>query len=197
MCGSGCHCIGSMNAIAADSHWILPPPPPLAQALPCPSTRARLTVVFLTAPLGFLLWALPCLSTGPRLTVIFLMAVCLRKRGGGGVEKDFDFSSRNTNTSAIYLGLKTCTQNDMQRGSCILQHVVRSGVFRPRPFVAPHRILHLEVCTPFWTWGTCSILIFHHLLPLSNFELLCSHPACSRWDGGNSKRRVFFFALFG
>ena len=48
------------------------PPPPLAQALPCPSTGARLTVVFLTAPLGFLLWALPCLSTGPRLTVVFL-----------------------------------------------------------------------------------------------------------------------------
>ena len=43
---------------------------PLAQALPCPSMGARLTLVFLTAPFSCLLWALPCLSTGPRLTVV-------------------------------------------------------------------------------------------------------------------------------
>ena len=42
-----------------------PPPmvaaalPPFARTLPCPSTGPRLTVVFLTAPSGFLLWALP------------------------------------------------------------------------------------------------------------------------------------------
>ena len=36
------------------------------------STGTRLTVVFPTALLGFLLWALPCLSTGTRLTVVLL-----------------------------------------------------------------------------------------------------------------------------
>ena len=35
-----------------------PPPLPFVQALLCPSTRARLTIIFLTAPLGFLLTAL-------------------------------------------------------------------------------------------------------------------------------------------
>ena len=39
--------------------------------------------VFLTAPLGCLLWTLPCLSTGPRLTVVFLTFSVLAQRGGG------------------------------------------------------------------------------------------------------------------
>ena len=60
-----------------------PPPRPLAQALPCPSTRARPIVVFLTAPLDFLLWELPCLSTGPRLTVVFLTFRVLAQGEGG------------------------------------------------------------------------------------------------------------------
>ena len=58
------------------------PPPPLAQALACPSTGARLTVVLLTAPVGFLLWALPCLSTGSRQTVVFLTFSVLAQGGG-------------------------------------------------------------------------------------------------------------------
>ena len=61
--------------------------PALTQALPCPSTRARLTVVFLTAPLGFLLWALPCPSSGPGMAVVFLtFSVCLHK-GWGGIRR--------------------------------------------------------------------------------------------------------------
>ena len=58
-------------------------PPPFAQALPCLSTGTRLTVVFLTALLGFLLWALPCLSTGTHLTVVFLNFSVLAQGGGG------------------------------------------------------------------------------------------------------------------
>ena len=60
----------------------LTPQPTPAQALPCPSTRARLTVVFLTPPSGFLLWALPCLSMGPRLTIVFLTFSMLVQGGG-------------------------------------------------------------------------------------------------------------------
>ena len=59
------------------------PPLPLAQAPPCLSTRARLTVVFPTALLGFLLWTLPSLSTGTRLTVVFLTFSVLAQGGGG------------------------------------------------------------------------------------------------------------------
>ena len=59
------------------------PPLPLAQALPCLSTRARLTVVFPTALLGFLLWALPCLSTETRLPVVFLTFSVLAQGVGG------------------------------------------------------------------------------------------------------------------
>ena len=65
-----------------------PPPPPTyastrTQALPCPSMGACLTIVFLTAPLGFLLWALPCLSTGLPLAVIFRTFSMLAQGGGG------------------------------------------------------------------------------------------------------------------
>ena len=53
-----------------------------AQALPCLSTRTRLTVVFPTALLGSLLWVLPCLSTQTRLTVVFLTFSVLAQGGG-------------------------------------------------------------------------------------------------------------------
>ena len=62
----------------------VPTTTPLAQALPCLSTAACLTVVFLTTPSGFLLWALPCLSTGPRLTVGLIFSVLAQRGGGGG-----------------------------------------------------------------------------------------------------------------
>ena len=59
------------------------PPLPLAQALPCLSMRARLTVVFPTALLGFLLWTLPCLSMGTRLTGFpDFQRACARGKGG-------------------------------------------------------------------------------------------------------------------
>ena len=40
-----------------------------------------MTVVFLIAPSGFLLWALPCLSMGPCLTVVFLTFIVLAHGG--------------------------------------------------------------------------------------------------------------------
>ena len=58
------------------------PPPPLSKHVLVQARRPRLTVVFLTVPLGFLLWALPCLSIGRHLTVVFLIFNVLAQGGG-------------------------------------------------------------------------------------------------------------------
>ena len=74
---------------------------PFAQALPCPSTGAHLTVVFLTGPAGFLLWALPCLSTGPHLTVVFLTFSVLAQGGRSSMVSFQDFCGSSDSEAGV------------------------------------------------------------------------------------------------
>ena len=79
---AGYKCCGQ-GAVAERERGAAPPP---AQPLPYLSTGTRLTVVFPTALLGFLLWALPCPSTATPSDRCFPDFQC-RLRKGGGAQK--------------------------------------------------------------------------------------------------------------